>query len=311
MAKLTLDQAVRVIDGALARGTELRCAPLTVVVLDAGGNDLALKRQDGAGILRSDIARGKAPSATRGGGAERNAIPFYDFPGWQIVNHFVMSMPLRTSALRSLGAYTNIFAIESFIDELAVAAGVDPIAFRMRYLNDPRARTVLELAARNAAWKRWQKQDGRGHGVGVARYKNLGAYCAVVAEIEAEAEIRVRRLFVVVDAGLVINPDGVVNQIEGGAIQATSWTLKEAVQFDHARVTSESWETYPILRCSETPTVEVEIVSRPDHPPVGVGEAAQGPTAAAIANAVFDALGIRTRDLPLTGERIRALASAA
>ncbi len=250
------------------------------------------------------------PAVARGGGAERNAIPFYDFPAWQIVNHYVMSMPLRTSALRSLGAYTNIFAIESFIDELATAADEDPVAFRLRYLKDPRARTVLELAARNAGWSRWRKQDGRGHGVGVARYKNLGAYCAVVAEIEAEAEIRVRRLVIVVDVGLVINPDGVVNQIEGGAIQATSWTLKEAVQFDRTRVTSESWETYPILRCSETPAVEVELVSRPDHPAVGVGEAAQGPTAAAIANAVFDALGIRARDLPLTGERIRALAAA-
>jgi len=251
------------------------------------------------------------PPVARGGGAERNSIPLYEFPAWQIVNHHVMAMPLRTSALRSLGAYANVFAIESFVDELATVVDADPIAFRLRYLNDPRARVVLERAARNAGWSRWQKHEGLGHGIGVARYKNTGAYCAVVAEIEAEAEIRVRRLVIAVDVGLVINPDGVANQIEGGAIQATSWTLKEAVQFDRARVTSESWEAYPILRCSETPAVEVEIVSRPDQPAAGVGEAAQGPTAAAITNTVFDALGIRVRDLPLTGERIRAIAAAA
>jgi CO/xanthine dehydrogenase Mo-binding subunit len=246
------------------------------------------------------------PPIAGGGGADRNSIPLYTFPAWQIVNHWIMAMPLRASALRSLGAYANVFAIESFIDEVAGTAGVDPVAFRLRYLDDPRARAVIECAARNAGWDRWEKREGAGHGIGFARYKNASAYCAVVAEIEAEAEIRVRRLVIAVDAGLIINPDGVANQIEGGAIQATSWTLKEAVHFDRARVTSDSWQAYPILRCSEAPAVEVEIVSRPDCPAVGVGEAAQGPTAAAIANAVFDALGIRVRELPLTGERIRA-----
>ena len=249
------------------------------------------------------------PPIARGGGAERNAIPLYEFPRWQIVNHYVMTMPLRTSALRSLGAYANVFAIESFMDELAAAARADPVAFRLRYLSDTRAREVLERAARNAGWSRWDRRDGRGHGIGFARYKNSGAYCAVVAEIEADAEIRVRRLVIAVDVGLAINSDGVANQIEGGAIQATSWTLKEAVRFDHRRVTSESWETYPTLRCSEAPAVEVEIVPRPDHPAVGAGEAALGPTAAAIANAVFDCLGVRARDLPLTGERMRAVAA--
>ena len=250
------------------------------------------------------------PSAARGGGAERNSIPLYDFPAWQIVNHHVMAMPLRTSALRSLGAYANVFAIESFIDELAESVGADPVAFRLRYLNDPRARTVIERAAAKAGWDNRTKREGIGYGVGFARYKNVGAYCAVVAEIEAQAEIRVRRLVIAVDVGLVINPDGLANQIEGGAIQATSWTLKEAVRFDRTHVTSETWETYPILRCAETPAVAVEIVSRPDCPAVGAGEAAQGPTAAAIANAVFDSLGVRVRDLPLTAEHIQAAAAA-
>ena len=249
------------------------------------------------------------PPVAGGGGADRNSIPLYTFPAWQIVNHWIMAMPLRASALRSLGAYANVFAIESFIDEVAGTAGVDPVAFRLRYLDDPRARAVIECAARNAGWDRWEKREGAGHGIGFARYKNASAYCAVVAEIEAEAEIRVRRLVIAVDAGLIINPDGVANQIEGGAIQATSWTLKEAVRFDRSRVTSDSWQAYPILRCSEAPAVEVEIVSRPDCPAVGVGEAAQGPTAAAIANAVFDALGIRVRELPLTAERIQAVAA--
>ena len=246
------------------------------------------------------------PPVAHGGGAERNAIPLYTFPAWQIVNHWVLAMPLRASALRSLGAYANVFAIESFIDEVATTAGVDPVAYRLRYLDDPRARAVVERATAKFGWSSRQKSDGIGHGVGFARYKGGGAYCAVLAEIEAEAEIRVRRLVIAIDAGLVINPDGVANQIEGSAIQATSWTLKEAVRFDRERVTSDSWQAYPILRCSEAPVVDVDIVSRPDCPAVGVGEAAQGPTAAAIANAVFDALGIRMRELPLTGERIRA-----
>jgi CO/xanthine dehydrogenase Mo-binding subunit len=240
------------------------------------------------------------------GGADRNAVPLYDFPARRIVNHRLLSMPLRASALRSLGDFANVFAIESFADELARAREEDPVAWRLRHLADPRARAVIEAAARRAGWSGWRPREARGHGIGCAKYKNLGAYCAVVAEIEAEREIRVRRLVVAVDVGLVVNPDGVANQIEGGAIQATSWTLKEAVRFDRTRVTSSTWEDYPILKFSEVPAVEVEIVSRPDLPSVGAGESAQGPTAAAIANAVCDALGVRVRDLPITPERIAA-----
>jgi nicotinate dehydrogenase subunit B len=240
------------------------------------------------------------------GGADRNAVPLYDFPARRIVNHRLLAMPLRASALRSLGAFANVFAIESFVDDLARARDEDPVAWRLRHLADPRARAVIEAAARRAGWSQWRRREAWGHGIGFAKYKNLGAYCAVVAEIEAEREIRVRRLVVAVDVGLVINPDGVANQIEGGAIQATSWTLKEAVRFDRLRVTSSTWEEYPILTFSEVPAVEVEIVARPDLPSVGAGEAAQGPTAAAIANAVYDALGVRVRDLPITAERIAA-----
>jgi len=246
------------------------------------------------------------PPLAGGGGSERNATPLYDFPAWRITNHRLLTMPIRTSSLRSLGAFANVFAIESFMDELAAERGDDPVAFRLRHLKDPRARAVLEAAARRAGWSGWKKRDGAGHGIGFARYKGAGAYCAAVAEVEGEADIRVCRLVLAVDVGEVVNPDGVINQMEGGAVQATSWVLKEAVRFDHRRIASATWETYPILRFSEVPAVEVEIIARPDEKTLGAGEAAHGPVAGAIANAVFDALGVRVRDLPITRERIVA-----
>ena len=255
----------------------------------------------------------KRPSAINmplpAGAADRNAIPIYDFPSQRVVNHYVREMPVRTSALRSLGAYANVFAIESFMDELAQTAGIDPIAFRLRHLKDPRGRAVIEAAAWRAEWDRWKPAEGRGHGIGFARYKNLGAYCAAVAEVEVGHDVRVERLILAVDVGLVINPDGVINQIEGGAIQSTSWTLKEQVKLGARGIASLGWEDYPILKFSEAPVVEVELIDRPELPAVGAGEAAQGPTAAAIANAVAHALGLRMRDLPLTHERIVAAIS--
>jgi CO/xanthine dehydrogenase Mo-binding subunit len=250
------------------------------------------------------------PPLASGGGADRNAVPIYDFPSWTITNNRLLTMPLRTSALRSLGAFANVFAIECFLDELAAERGEDPLDLRLRYLQDPRARAVLEAAANRAGWRSWARREGVGHGLAVTRYKNAGAYCAVVAEVEGEADIRVRRLVVAVDVGEVVNPDGVVNQIEGGAIQAASWALKEAVRFDRTRVTSDAWESYPILTFSEVPAVDVEILNRPTERPVGAGEAAHGPTAAAIGNAVFDALGVRVRDMPITRDRIVAAIEA-
>jgi CO/xanthine dehydrogenase Mo-binding subunit len=239
-----------------------------------------------------------------GGGAERNAIPGYQLAAWQVVSHQVTGPLPRSSALRSLGALANVFAAESFVDEIAVATGVDPLAWRRRHLeHDRRALAVLELASERAGWAQRRRAEGVGHGIAFARYKNTGAWCAVVAEVEAGAQLRVRRLTIAVDVGLVINPDGVCAQIEGGAIQATSWTLKEAVRFDAERITSDAWERYPILRFSEVPAVDVHVVPS-DAASVGAGEASLGPTAAAIANALFDALQVRVRDLPLTAERI-------
>jgi nicotinate dehydrogenase subunit B len=245
------------------------------------------------------------PPQAGGGGGDRNSIPLYDFPSWKIESHRLLTMPVRTSALRTLGAQGNVFAIESFLDELAAERGEDPVAFRLRHLTDTRAQDVIRAAARRANWKPAQR-DGVGYGLGFARYKNTGAYCAVIAEIEGAEDISVKRLTLAVDVGEAINPDGVINQIEGGAIQATSWVLKERVRFDNTRITSNSWSEYPILRFSEVPEVEIEIMARPEMEPVGAGEAAHGPVAAAIANAVFDALGVRVRTLPITRDNLIA-----
>jgi CO/xanthine dehydrogenase Mo-binding subunit len=245
------------------------------------------------------------PAQANGGGADRNSIPLYDFPSWQIDCHRLTTMPIRTSALRTLGAQGNVFAIESFLDEIASERGEDAVDFRLRHLSDQRAQDVLRTVAKRANWKP-ARRDGTGYGVGFARYKNTGAYCAVIAEVEGAEDISVKRLTIAVDVGEAINPDGVINQIEGGAIQATSWVLKERVRFDSQRITSNSWSEYPILRFSEVPEVQVEVMSRPDMEPVGAGEAAHGPVTAAIANAVFDGLGVRVRNLPITRERLIA-----
>jgi CO/xanthine dehydrogenase Mo-binding subunit len=241
------------------------------------------------------------------GGSHRNAIPLYEFPAQRVVNHLVREAPLRTSALRSLGAHANVLAIESFLDEIAVELGTDPIELRLRYLKDTRARAVIEAVASAAQWRRSERGDGtRGRGIGFARYKNLGSYVAVIAEVAVAEEVRVTRAWAAVDVGQIINPDGVKNQTEGGIIQATSWTLKERVAYDRDGVTSRDWLGYPVLTFREAPEVFVTRVDRPDHPPVGAGEGAQGPTAAAIGNAIYNAMGVRLRDMPFTRERLIA-----
>jgi CO/xanthine dehydrogenase Mo-binding subunit len=232
------------------------------------------------------------------GGAQRNAIPGYEFADLLVMHHYVREAPVAGSSLRSLGAFGNVFGIESFMDELAGAAGADPVEFRLRHLKDARGRAVIEEAVRRSNWTAYKKSDGRGRGIAYARYKNIGAYCAVVAEVEVTHEVRIARLVAAVDVGLPVNPDGVVNQVEGGCVQATSWTLKEAW-----RPGAYTWEDYPILKFSEAPPVQVHIV-RNELPSLGAGECMMGPTAAAIANALYDALGVRVRELPLTPERI-------
>jgi nicotinate dehydrogenase subunit B len=242
------------------------------------------------------------PPAAAGHGSLRNGQPIYDVGPRRITGHRLTVAPLRTSAMRALGAYFNVFAIESFVDELAAKAGRDAVDFRLAHLADPRARAVLELAARESGWG-GPLPDAVGRGIGFARYKDTGAWCAVVAEVEADSDVRVRRLTIAADLGLVINPDGARNQLSGGAVQSTSWTTIERVRFDRRRVTSDDWESYPILRFRAAPRVDVHLVNS-QEPPLGAGEAAQGPAAAAIANAVHAALGVRVRDLPLTREAI-------
>ena len=241
-------------------------------------------------------------------GIHRNADPLYAFPNRRVVKHFVEGAPVRASSLRSLGAFANVFAIESFVDELAEATGADPVAFRLSYLDDPRAREVLEMAAAHVGTP-GAGEFGAGVGIAFAQYKNLQCYAAVAVELhvdDATAAIRLDRAVVAADAGEVIDPKGLANQLEGGVVQAASWTLKERVAFDDTRITSSSWDSYPILTFPEVPEVEVLLLDRPGVTSVGAGEAAQGPTAAAIANALHDAIGVRVRDLPLTPERLQA-----
>ena len=241
-----------------------------------------------------------------GGGATRNAQALYDLPRHKLVHHLLPHVPVRTSSLRGLGAFANVFAIESFMDELAETAGEDPVAYRLSLMSDPRGRQVIETAAEMADWFGTTAHDGRARGFGFARYKNRAAYAAVVAEVEVDEQVRLTRVWAAVDAGLVINPDGAANQIEGGIIQAASWTLKEGVRFADGRVASDSWESYPILHFSEVPEIDIRFIEARHQPTLGLGEASLGPTAAAIGNAVARTLGRRIRALPLTRERIMA-----
>jgi CO/xanthine dehydrogenase Mo-binding subunit len=246
------------------------------------------------------------------GSGDRNAIPYYVLPNARVTHRFQPAGPFRTSALRALGAYCNVYAIESFMDELAHAAGQDPVAFRLRHLADPRAIEVVKLAAAKFGWDGYRKPARRGRGFAFARYKNLAAYCAVALEVEVALDtgfVRIVRADAAVDCGEVVSPDGVRNQIEGGIIQSASWTLLEQVRFDARRVASQDWAGYPILRFNGVPDkVNVHLLDRPAQPFLGTGEAAQGPAAAALANAVADACGRRVRDLPLNRERLRRLA---
>ena len=246
------------------------------------------------------------PPAANGGGGDRNSVPLYDLPAWTITSHRLLTMPVRTSALRTLGATRQCVRhrIPARRDRRPARRRPDRIppaasARRAGEGRHPRRGTTRGSGNRRS-------ESGIGHGVGFARYKNTGAYCAAIAEIEGTDDIRVKRLTLAVDVGEAINPDGVINQIEGGAIQATSWVLKERVRFDRTRITSTSWTDYPILTFSEVPAVDVEIIQRPEIEPVGAGEAAHGPVTAAIANAVHDCLGVRVRDLPITRDKIIA-----
>jgi CO/xanthine dehydrogenase Mo-binding subunit len=244
------------------------------------------------------------------GGGDRNSIPIYTIANEHVIDHFIPQMPLRVSALRGLGAHHNVFSIESFMDELAAAAKADPVEFRLAHLDDTRARDVITKTTQEFGWKKGDKRPrGVGHGFAFARYKNLAAYCAVAVELSVEhetGEVRLRRIVAAVDSGQVVNPDGIRNQIEGAIIQSASWALYESVTFDRSDITSHDWSRYPIMRFPQAPeSVTVHIIDRPGEPFLGTGEAGQGPTTAAVANAIADAIGVRLRDLPMSASRIK------
>jgi nicotinate dehydrogenase subunit B len=245
-----------------------------------------------------------------GGGSERNAQPPYDIASIKVLNHRVLNMPFRVSAMRALGAPTNVFAAESVMDELAVRASQDPLAFRLAHLRSAeqaRAAAVLQKAADMAGWTATRpanKPEGWGRGLAYARYKNTGAYCAVVVELVVEEKVKLHKLWTAVDLGHVVDADGAANQIEGGALQAASWALCEAAQLSPQGIASNIWDNYPILKFSDMPAVEVALMSQPHEPSLGAGECSSGPTCAAIANAIFDAIGVRMRAMPFTPDNL-------
>ncbi|MEH6405663.1 MAG: molybdopterin cofactor-binding domain-containing protein [Leeuwenhoekiella sp.] len=233
------------------------------------------------------------------GGAVRNSVPYYDIANLETTSH-IFEGPLRKSALRGLGAYANVFAIESFMDELAYKAQVDPVTFRLMHLNDERAKEcITKLKNKTKAIK---LSHNEGVGYAFARYKNEASYCAVAAQVEVNrtnGSVLVKKMWAVIDPGECINPDGLKNQTEGGMIQSASWALKEEVKFDENHITSLDWNSYPIYRFTETPETDVEVIDNFNEPPSGAGEAAQGPATAAVVNAIFNATGVRIRDLPV------------
>lgn len=261
--------------------------------------------------LAEPMAPTEKPGASgKDHGGDRNAIPLYDLPAAVLYNVLPQG-PVRSSALRSLGAHLNIFAIESLMDELAEAAGQDPLAFRLAHLADPRAAAVLRAAAEAAGWDPAEEGGtGEGRGIAIGRYKNVAAWYACVVRVAVEEEVRVISVHGAVDTGRVIQPDGVRNQVEGGVVQSLSMTLKEAVRWDETGITTRSWADYPVLRFSETPQIETVIIDT-DEEPLGAGECAAGPVAAAVANAVAHALALRIRKLPINRDTILAAIHAA
>ncbi|HKI74449.1 MAG TPA: molybdopterin cofactor-binding domain-containing protein [Pseudomonadales bacterium] len=238
-------------------------------------------------------------------GGRLNAVPAYDIAASRVREHLIRSTPVKVSSLRGLGGPPNIFAAECFVDELAEVAGKDPVEYRLDMLSDTRARAVLARVAENANWaRRTAMAPGYGLGVAYDRHRDRGAYCAVICELHVDQEVRLDHLWCVADCGLIINPDGARNQLEGGMVMAASWTLKEQVKLGGTGITSVTWGDYPILRFDEVPPIDVEMITVPGAAPWGTGEISQGGTMAAIGNALSQALGVRIRDMPFTRERI-------
>ena len=239
------------------------------------------------------------------GGGLRNAVPAYDVGELTVEHHFLSSAPVRVSALRSLGAHANVFAIESLMDELSDISGQDPLTFRLKHLSDPRARQVIQKVADMSNWhERGEAGSGTGYGMAYARYKNKAGYFALVAQVDVSERVKVRKIWACVDAGQVVHPDGLRNQIEGGILQAISWSLHESVRWNEQGVSSHDWENYPILSFLDVPQLDIQLVEDPSNPYLGSGEVATGPCAGALGNAVAHALGVRARHLPLSPDNL-------
>ena len=251
------------------------------------------------------------------GAISQNIAPPYGFPNVRAVVHWLAETPLRPSSIRSPGKPANVFAAESFVDEMAALVRADPVEFRLRHLADPRG---IEVIRRAAARMRWDPRPSPrrinplapilvGRGLAYVHYKNNENYIAIGMEVEVErrsGRIQVTRVVCAHDCGLMINPNCVQSQIEGCILQTLSRALHEEVTFDRARVTSVDWSSYPILTFPEVPPIDVELIQRLDQPPVGAGEASSAPVPAALANAVFDATGVRFRTVPLRPDRVKA-----
>jgi CO/xanthine dehydrogenase Mo-binding subunit len=245
------------------------------------------------------------------GGGDRNGIPLYRLQDAKVTSRFLPNSPVRVSALRSLGGFMNVVAIECLMDELALAGGLDPVAFRLQNLDDERATAVIKAAADRFGWSRRGKGPGlEGFGLAFARYKNLAAYCAVAMQVSVDPNngvAKVGKVVAAVDAGEAVNPGGVRNQIEGAIVQAISWAGREAMDFAAEGRTALDWGRYSILRFEDAPaSLTVQVIDRPGQPFLGAGEAGQGPAGAAFCNAVADAIGKRVRDLPLGAAKLKA-----
>jgi len=243
-------------------------------------------------------------------GVHRNLEPLYNFPEPRLVKNLVRGLPLRASALRTLGAFANVAAMESFIDELAEAGDTSPIEFRLNHLDNQKAKAVIKALDEKMFDDGAGEADGLGAGMAFSQYKNVAAYCAVGMEVEIndEAEVILHRAWIAADAGEIVDPDGLTAQLEGGLIQAASWSLHEQVTYDGGGITSRDWETYPIIRFNNIPKVETILMDRPGEPFLGAGEATAGPTGGAIINAIYNAVGLRLRRMPFDPDAIRSAA---
>ena len=246
----------------------------------------------------------------------QNGDPPYAAENVEVLVHWLKDAPLRPSNIRAPGKIANVFAVEAFTDELAYAAGVDPLEFRLRALKDPRGIEIIRRAAASFGWQPRAPRttfDGRGRGFAYSHYKHNETYVAMAMDVvvdKSSGAVRVERVVCAHDCGLVINPDAVKAQVEGNILQTLSRTLHEEVAFDRSRVTSVDWVAYPILRFNEVPDIRVELIERRNEPPLGAGEASAVTVPGALANAVFDATGVRMRIAPFTPARMRSAIAA-